>query len=68
VYPICGIHYRSGGFSEFRYAAIPSVEGAIVFSYDLTTETLCVRAKVVTMTHVDAIAGLVFDKHPRAEV
>jgi hypothetical protein len=46
------MHYRSGGFSEFRYAAIPSVKGAIVFFYDLTTETLCVRA----------------NKRPRAEV
>jgi hypothetical protein len=64
VHPICGMHYRSGGLSEFRYAIIPTVEGAIVFSYDLTTETLCLRAKVQVVSHADATAGHVVSKRP----
>jgi len=57
-YPLVDLHYRSGGFRNQRFAAIMPGESTIVFSYDLTSETLFVKAKVTIVSQDQATAGL----------
>jgi hypothetical protein len=51
------LHYRSGGFQGERFAAILA-GNAMVFTYDLTTETLRLKAKVTLVSQAQATGGM----------
>jgi hypothetical protein len=53
------IHHRSGGFADKKYAAIADHKDALSFSYDLSTDTLLVKAKVDKVAHDRAVGAVV---------
>jgi hypothetical protein len=45
-YPIVDLHHRGGGFQNQNYVCVEDAGDTISFSYDLTTHTLFVKARV----------------------
>ncbi|KAJ1406788.1 chromatin assembly factor 1 subunit A-domain-containing protein [Ochromonadaceae sp. CCMP2298] len=56
-FPICEHtlrNYRAGGFSDMQFACIASEPGALIFSFDLSSDTMFVTAKVEKLSREQA--------------
>ncbi|KAJ1394377.1 hypothetical protein B484DRAFT_273229, partial [Ochromonadaceae sp. CCMP2298] len=53
-FPICDLNYRTGGFTDLKFACLVAEPGTLTFSYDLSSDTLFVKAKVEKLSQEQA--------------